>query len=120
MDTTPARLRRIKLSWRTPQLDEFIALADEAVIAKETIKAKRKAARQFRASRAEYSTENIPADEQLPPHRFPRCLIKESCLTDELDEATIESLNLSNTVVDMNPVLELLRSKLGKGNQMQL
>lgn len=119
-DNTPAKFRRIKLTWRTPQLDEFISLADDAIISKETNKNRRKAARQFRASRAEYSTEIVEAEDQLPPKRFPRCLINESFLNDQLDEATVESLNLSNTVVDMNPVLELLRKKLGKDNQMEV
>lgn len=116
----PPQLRRIKLAWRSCELDEFIALADNAVIAQETVKARRTAAREARAARAEYSTEVIPADEQLPPKKFPRCLVDEEFLQGKLDEATVESLNLSATVVDLNPVLERLRQKFEKGNQMQV
>lgn len=119
-DETPAKFRRIKLSWRTPQLDKFISFADDAIIAKETNKNKRKAAREFRASRAEYSPETVEAEDQLPPQKFPKCLIKESFLSDQLDQATVESLNLSDTVVDLNPVLEILGKKLGKGNRMDV
>ena len=118
-DEIPPKFRRLKLSWRTPQLNEFISLADDAIISRETNKNRRKAAREFRASRAEYSPEEIEAEDQLPPKKFPQCLIEETFLRDQLDEATIENLNLSDTVVDMNPVLEFLRKKLGKGNRME-
>lgn len=119
-DTPTNKFRRVKLRWRTTELDELISLADQAVIAKEVNPKKRRIAIEFRASRAEYSPEEVPAEEQLPPTKYPRCLIKESFLTDNLPEATVDRLLLSDKVVNIQSVLELLRKKLGKGNTMQV
>ena len=76
--TTPAGFRRIKLAWRSPQLDELIRLADKATSGRCDTVAKRKKEEQKQALREKYSPEKVPAEDQLPPKGFPKMLVQES------------------------------------------
>ncbi|EGG01811.1 uncharacterized protein MELLADRAFT_91900 [Melampsora larici-populina 98AG31] len=116
----PGKLRKIKLNWRTPQLDELIQLANAAAPQREGTKKQKDKLIEFFQSRGGYSP-NVPEPEdQLPPKTLPRCLIKPEILTEGIDEITIDSLGLSDTPVDLQTAIELLRQKLGKGNTMTI
>lgn len=118
VDGSPPHFEKIKLKWRTPELDEFIALADQLVVGTQPPGTKRKAARDFQILRGPYSSKIIPADEQIPPKGFPKCLVSQSFLTDELDEITRDLCALSNRDVDIKGACAALAQKLKKGATM--
>ncbi|EGG08167.1 uncharacterized protein MELLADRAFT_105115 [Melampsora larici-populina 98AG31] len=116
----PGKFRKIKLNWRTPELDELIQLADKAAPKREGTKKQKDKSLEFFQSRGEYLP-NIPdAEDQLPPKMLPKCLIKPEILTEGIDEITIDSLELSDTTVDLKTAIDLLKQKLGKGNAMTI
>ncbi|EGG00402.1 uncharacterized protein MELLADRAFT_93235 [Melampsora larici-populina 98AG31] len=114
----PGKFRKIKLNWRTPQLDELIKLADDAAPKRESTQNKKDRLKEFFQSRGAYSP-NVPdAEDQLPPKALPKCLIKPEILTEGIDEITIDSLELSDKAVDLKSAIELLKKKLAKSNSM--
>ncbi|EGG01461.1 uncharacterized protein MELLADRAFT_92162 [Melampsora larici-populina 98AG31] len=95
----PGKFWKVKLNWRTPQLDELIKLADDAAPKRESTKKQKDRLKEFFQSRGEYSP-NVPdPEDQLPPKTLPRCLIKPEILTEGIDEITIDSLELSDTTL---------------------
>jgi hypothetical protein len=108
----PAQLKRIKVGWRSAELDELISLADE--YSYRTIKDLKKKAKAHEAvtSRSEYSTEKVSPEDQTPPHKFYKCLVKPTYLTDEVDELTVDGLELSDTTIDIKDAISLLKKKL--------
>ncbi|EGG02031.1 uncharacterized protein MELLADRAFT_110386 [Melampsora larici-populina 98AG31] len=114
----PGKFRKVKLNWRTPQLDELIKLADDAAPKRESTKKQKDRLKEFFQSRGGYSP-NVPdPEDQLPPKTLPRCLIKPEILTEGIDEITIDSLELSDTTVDLKSAIDILKTKLGKSNSM--
>ncbi|EGF97353.1 uncharacterized protein MELLADRAFT_70053 [Melampsora larici-populina 98AG31] len=114
----PGKFRKVKLNWRTPQLDELIKLADDAAPKRESTKKQKDRLKEFFQSRGGYSP-NVPdPEDQLPPKTLPRCLIKPEILTEGIDEITIDSLELSDTKVDLKLAIDILKTKLGKSNSM--
>ncbi|EGG00030.1 uncharacterized protein MELLADRAFT_68084 [Melampsora larici-populina 98AG31] len=116
----PGKFRKIKLNWRTPQLDELIQLADKAAPNWEGTKKQNDKLMEFFQSRGPYSP-NVPdPEDQLPPKTLPKCLIKPEILAKGIDAITIDSLELSNTQVDLQSAIDILKQKLGKGNAMTI
>jgi hypothetical protein len=74
-------------------------------------------ATEAQAARAEYSTEEVNPEDQLPPKGFPRCLVREEYLN-ELGELEVDALQLSEKNIELNTLNALLEKKLGKGNRM--
>lgn len=105
------------MQWRSEKLNEFISLIDQAIIAQETAKKKRTEARKFQEIRGVYVEKEILPEDQLPPFNFPRILIGTEFL-DCLSEITIESLNFSDSPVDINRMCLDLKKKLGKAGIM--
>ena len=118
--TTPAGLRRLRLGWRTDELDELVALADLAYTKTIKDKVKRKREEEKQASRSVYSLENVPAEDQTPPVGFPRVLVKETYLMDELDEIVVDGLALSDEKVHIKELIDVLKQKLSKGVTMNI
>lgn len=118
-ENTPGGLCRIKLNWRTTELDELISLADDMVIGQEINQKKKTKLHEARAARKTYSLKVVPADKQLPPKGFPKCLIKQTFL-DELGELTVDMLKLSDTVINLKSANLDLKKRAGKGNAMVL
>ena len=116
--TTPAGLRRLKLAWRADDLDELIVLADLVYPKTITDKVRRKREEEKQASRSVYSSEKVPAEDQTPPVGFPRALVKEKYLMEELDEIVVDGLALSDESVDLKALIEILKKKLSKGITM--
>lgn len=120
VDGPPPHFEKVKLRWRTPELDRFISLADELVVASQPTVAKRKAAREAQRLRGSYSSNIVPPEEQLPPKGFPKCLVSESFLKNDLDEITRDLCALSGNVVDIDGACEVLAKKLKKGTSMDI
>lgn len=116
--TTPAGLRRLRLGWRTDELDELVALADLAYTKTIKDKVKRKREEEKQASRSVYSSEKVPAEDQTPPVGFPRVLVKETYLMEELDEIVVDGLALSDEKVHIKELIDVLKQKLSKGVTM--
>ncbi|EGG01580.1 uncharacterized protein MELLADRAFT_92054 [Melampsora larici-populina 98AG31] len=114
----PGKFRKVKLNWRSPLLDELTTLADSAAPKREKTDKGKERLKEFFTSRGEYSPHVPDPEDQLPPKALPKCLIKESILSEGIDEITIDSLELSETPVDLQSAIEVLRKKLGKGNFM--
>lgn len=113
-----ARRRRIKLAWRKPALNTLAGLADQMVLRNPKFSKTQKArAAEAQAARAEYSTEVVNPEDQLPPKGFPRCLVREEYL-DELGELEVDALELSETNIELETLNELLMKKLGNRNGM--
>lgn len=109
---SPARLKRIKVGWRSAELDELISLADK--YSYKTIKdpVKKAKVQEGVALRSEYSTTKVAPEDQTPPYQFYKCLVKPAYLTDELDELTVEGLALSDTVINIKDAIAILQKKL--------
>ena len=109
--TTPAGLRRLRLGWRTDELDELVALADLAYTKTIKDKVKRKREEEKQASRSVYLSEKVPAEDQTPPVGFPRVLVKETYLMEELDEIVVDGLELSDKkLISKNSLISSSRS----------
>jgi hypothetical protein len=109
---TPPGFRRIKLAWRTPELDNLIALADKASSSRIANLTKRKKEEQKQSLRKEYSPEKVPAADQLPPKGFYKALVRESYLNEELDEIMVDNLALSDQRVAIAELTAILNKKL--------
>lgn len=115
---TPAGFRRIKLAWRSPQLDELIKLADKATKGRCDTPAKRQKEEQKQALREKYSPEKVLAENQLPPKGFPKMLVKESYLQEELDEIVVDGLALSDQNIAITDLIARLNKKLSPASRM--
>ncbi|EGF97993.1 uncharacterized protein MELLADRAFT_84102 [Melampsora larici-populina 98AG31] len=114
----PAHRRRIKLAWRTAELDKLIFLADKmAKKKKDLTQAQKTNVTRAQAARKEYSTATVDPEAQLPPKGFPKCLIREEYLH-ELGELEVEALELSEDHIELNTLNEHLMKKLGNKSRM--
>jgi hypothetical protein len=115
---TPPGFRRIKLGWRSPELDQLIALADKASSSRIKVLSKRKKEEQKQQLRGTYSPEKVPAADQLPPTGISKSLVRESYLHEELDEIMVDGLALSDVPVAINEVIAILNKKLSPASRM--
>ena len=114
----PAHRRRIKLAWRTPELDRMVLLADKMAPKQKGLTQTQKTnIIKAQTDRAEYSTAAVDPEKQLPPKGFPKCLIKEEYLN-ALGELEVEALELSEDKIELKTLNEHLMKKLGNKNQM--
>jgi hypothetical protein len=99
-------------------LDKLIKLSDcMALRNPELTKTQRTRATEAQAARAEYSTQEVKPEDQLPPKGFPRCLVREDYLK-ELGELEVDALELSEKYIELDSLNALLEKKLGKGDRM--
>ena len=106
------------MAWRKTALNTLAGLDDQMVLrSPKFIKTQKARAAEAQAARAEYSTEVVDPEVQLPPKGFPRCLVREEYL-DELGELEVDALELSETNIELETLNELLMKKLGNRNGM--
>jgi hypothetical protein len=115
---TPPGFRQIKIAWRSPELDELIALADKASSKRIKDLAKRKKEEQKQALRKMYLTENVPAENQLPPTGFLKALVKDSFLQGEIDDIVVDGLEFSDEKVAIQELIAVLKKKLSPASSM--
>ncbi|EGF98409.1 uncharacterized protein MELLADRAFT_95688 [Melampsora larici-populina 98AG31] len=93
---------KVRLAWRSAELDNFISLIDQTIVSREVIAAAKRSARHL-TDRGPYST--TPDTDMFPPKRFQRSLISPTWMSSmsgvairHLDLQTEETIDITKSI----------------------